>query len=279
MSWAPGYREWAPPDALRPALACLWMRVVPPEGAPPTLVLPDACVDLIWEQGRGAYIAGPDTGPAPTLLPSGTILVGARFRPGAGGPALGIPLNELLNRRVDFPDLRPEVARQFPSTITPSMALRRVAATAARLVAEGPPDVLVCQASRRLAQPQTRVEALARELGLSERQFRRRLQAVVGYGPKTLQRVLRFRRFLAYIEARPADADLARVAFDLGYADQPHLTRETTRLSGLTPAALVSNTFRRGRVNGQIEISSEPPGPPNSGQLAVWAKKNRYRLG
>lgn len=245
MNWAPGYREWAPPSVLSPALACLWVRVIPPEGAQPTLVLPDACVDLIWQQDRGAYVAGPDTGPVPTRLPAGTVLIGARFRPGAGGPALGIPLNELLNQRVDFSDLRPELARQFPATITPSVALRRVAATAALLVAEGPPDVLVCQASRRLAQPQTRVEALARELRLSERQFRRRLRAVVGYGPKTLQRVLRFRRFLAHIDARPADTDLARVAFDLGYADQPHLTRESTRLSGLTPAALV-----RGRAFG-----------------------------
>jgi AraC-like DNA-binding protein len=239
MNWAPGYREWAPPDVLNSALACLWVRVVPPEGSTPILVLPDACVDLIWQQGRGAYVAGPDTGPVPTQLPPGTILVGARFRPGAGGPALGIPLKELLNRRVDLPELRPELARQFPATVTPSKALRLIAATAAHLITEGPPDALVCQASRLLAEPQTRVAALPRELGVSERQFRRRFQAAVGYGPKTLQRVLRFRRFLAYVDARPAQVDIARVALDLGYADQPHLTRESTRLSGLPPAALV----------------------------------------
>lgn len=243
MTWAPGYREWAPPNALSPALACLWVRVVPSKGAPPTLVLPDACVDLIWQQDRGAYVAGPDTGPAPTSLPPGMILVGARFRPGAGGPALGIALNELLNRRIDLSDLRPDLARQFPATLTPKDALRRVAATTARLIAEGPPDVLVCQASGRLAQPQTRVEVLAREHGLSERQFRRRFQATVGYGPKTLQRVLRFQRFLAYIDAEPVEADIARVALDFGYSDQPHLTRECTRFSGLPPAAL-------GRVRG-----------------------------
>lgn len=238
MNWAPGYREWAPPDALNSALVCLWVRVVPPEGTTPTLVLPDACVDLIWQQGRGAYIAGPDTGPVPTPLPPGAILVGARFRPGAGGPALGIPLKELLNRRVDLLHLRPELARLFPTAVTPSKALRLVTTTAAHLINEGPPDVLVCQASRLLAQPQAHVEALPSELGVSERQFRRRFQSAVGYGPKTLQRVLRFRRFLAYIDARPAQVNLARIALDLGYADQPHLTRESTRLSGLPPAAL-----------------------------------------
>lgn len=238
MNWAPGYREWAPPDVLNSALVCLWMRVVPPEGAAPTLVLPDACIDLIWQQGRGAYVAGPDTGPVPTPLPPGTIFVGARFRPGAGGPALGIPLKELRNLRVDLLDLRPELARHFPATVAPSKVLRLVAATAAHLIREGPPDVLVCQASRLLSQPQTRVESLPKEFGVSERQFRRRFQSAVGYGPKTLQRVLRFRRFLAYIDARPAQIDFARIALDLGYADQPHLTRESTRLSGLPPAVL-----------------------------------------
>ena len=36
----------------------------------------------------------------------------------------------------------------------------------------------------------------AHELGVSERQLRRRFAEAVGYGPKTLARVLRFQRFL-----------------------------------------------------------------------------------
>ncbi len=45
--------------------------------------------------------------------------------------------------------------------------------------------------------------------------------------------------------ATPA-ADLASLAFRLGYADQAHLTRETTRLAGLPPAAL-AKTFQPGQ--------------------------------
>jgi transcriptional regulator GlxA family with amidase domain len=87
------------------------------------------------------------------------------------------------------------------------------------------------------------VETLAREFGLSVRQLRRRFETAVGYGPKTLQGVLRFRRFLAHVDAEPA-ADLARVALDAGYADQAHLARESARLSGLPPAALVRARMR-----------------------------------
>jgi AraC-like DNA-binding protein len=50
--------------------------------------------------------------------------------------------------------------------------------------------------------------------------------------------VLRFRRYLALSDAEGTDADLAGLAWQAGYADQPHLTRECTRLTGLTPAAL-----------------------------------------
>jgi transcriptional regulator GlxA family with amidase domain len=77
------------------------------------------------------------------------------------------------------------------------------------------------------------VDALAEELGLSERQLRRRCMAGVGYGPKTLQRVLRLRRFL-----RAGADELAKAAFDAGFADQAHLTRECRRLTGLPPSAL-----------------------------------------
>ncbi|HEY2637990.1 MAG TPA: DUF6597 domain-containing transcriptional factor, partial [Solirubrobacteraceae bacterium] len=62
MGSEPSYRELAPPPALRGVLACLWMQVVGPAD-PPTRVLPDACSDLIWEAGHGAFVAGPDTGP------------------------------------------------------------------------------------------------------------------------------------------------------------------------------------------------------------------------
>jgi AraC-like DNA-binding protein len=97
-------------------------------------------------------------------------------------------------------------------------------------------DPLTRLAAVAMAAPGARVDALGRELGLSERQLRRRFADAVGYGPKTLARVLRFQRFLAL--ARPGD-DLARLALSAGYADQAHLTRETRRLAGRTPRELL----------------------------------------
>ena len=82
-------------------------------------------------------------------------------------------------------------------------------------------------------------------LGVSERQLRRRFDQTVGYGPKTLDRVLRFQRFVSRDAAiAGGDERLARLAADLGYSDQAHLTRDCVALSGLTPSALVAS--RRG---------------------------------
>ena len=50
--------------------------------------------------------------------------------------------------------------------------------------------------------------------------------------------MLRFRRFVSRVDARPDVLDLAAIAAEAGYADQAHLTRECGKLAGLTPAAL-----------------------------------------
>jgi AraC-like DNA-binding protein len=236
-----GYTEWAAPPALRDAVACLWAQVTTEDAERAGLVLPDGCTDLVWEQGRGAFVAGPDTGPVPTTMTAGTVILGVRFRPSAGGPALGLPLSELRDQRVDLADLRPGDARRLPATLDPDTAMTRVLDVTAALVTDGAPDPAVTWAARLLRDPQARAEDVAAEVGVSPRQLRRRCQAAVGYGPKTLQRVLRFRRFVSRIDAYPKSPgvlDLAVIAAEAGYADQAHLTRECGRLSGLTPAAL-----------------------------------------
>src|SRR5436853_382613 len=75
-------------------------------------------------------------------------------------------------------------------------------------------------------------------LGISEGRLRRRFQSAAGYPPRTVARVLRLQRFLSLAERD--GRDLARLAADAGYADQPHLTRDCTRLTGLPAAALLA---------------------------------------
>ncbi len=83
------YREFRPPPALRRSIACLWVRRG--DGGA-VRVVPDTCTDIVWRSGHGAVVAGPDTRAWLSRTHAGETLVGARFLPGAGGPALGWPL-------------------------------------------------------------------------------------------------------------------------------------------------------------------------------------------
>jgi AraC-like DNA-binding protein len=221
------YREFPPPPHLRHAIACLWRRWGSGE---PVRVIPDGCVDIVWRQSVGAIIAGPDTRPRFSAPGAAEPIVGVRFRPGAGGPVLGLPLCELRDRQVALEDLNLALAQSLATSDEPELVAPRLAVLAAELVNTCPPDRAVQAAAARLRDPRMRVDRLAGEFGFSERQLRRRFDNAVGYGPKTLQRVLRLRQFLT----RSA-TNIATAAIDAGYADQAHLARECRALTGLAP--------------------------------------------
>jgi transcriptional regulator GlxA family with amidase domain len=76
---------------------------------------------------------------------------------------------------------------------------------------------------------------LARRFDVSERTLRRRCTAAIGYLPKTLDRILRFRRLLRLVLQRQPLVATAQLA---GYVDQAHLTHEFHRLAGAAPGTL-----------------------------------------
>jgi AraC-like DNA-binding protein len=92
------------------------------------------------------------------------------------------------------------------------------------------------------------VDRMATVLGISERHLRRRFLALVGYNPKTFQRILRFQKLLAIARAHPSTR-LDLVALLAGYADQAHMTREVGQFAGVTPSALL------GKVVGALTLS------------------------
>jgi AraC-like DNA-binding protein len=238
MEWSVGYHEVLPPPALRGGVSTFWIRTMPLEPGPPVEVWPDAGVDIIWQQGGDPLLAGADTGPMPASLEPGAVLVGARFRPGAAGPALRLPMYEVRDQRVHLSDARPDLARDLQGHLTPDVAFRRLYQTTGRLLAEGAPDPVVSQGAERLIDAVISLDDVLLEASLSGRQLRRRFHHALGYGPKALQRVLRFQRFAALLSSGPG-ANLALTAAHAGYADQAHMTRECRRLSGKTPRELV----------------------------------------
>lgn len=239
------YRELAPSRELRALVACRWMRIVPQDSASTeTLILPDGCVDLIWRDGE-LVLAGLDRSVNSTPVRRGAPILGLRLRPGVAGAVLGMPASEVVDERLPLQEVLGKEAAELTELIGDGgdgAVFGHLEGLVVSRVREARPDSLVLAATRRLGFPGSRVEWLADALGISERQLRRRFHAAVGYGPKTLDRVLRFRRFVSQAPAvSSGEIDLARLAADLGYADQSHLTRDCVRLSGMTPGRLATH--------------------------------------
>lgn len=230
------YREHAPAAALAPWLECGWERNG--DGGAPVRVLPDGCIDIVWTEGGGMQVVGPNTAAFLVGVPAGVRVAGVRMRPGAGASLLGLDAAELRDARMPleivWDDDGQRLAERVEASSQPLGAL--LAALAARAPQIAPPDPLVSAAVARLRDPRARVEALAGELGVSARQLRRRFEAAVGYGPKRLARVLRLERAL---EAARAGEELAWAAAAAGYADQAHFVHDCRALAGVAPSRLL----------------------------------------
>ena len=238
------YREARPAPALAPHLLCRWVQVIPQGPTLPVAVVPDGCVDLLWVGDR-LIVAGPDLTAAHPVLPPGDPVVAVRFRPGAAMRWLGLPMSEITGRQLDLSAFDRPWARGLDDRIgearTMAERMARLEAGLAGAAPEiGPPAPEMALAFRWLGRgaEEAGLAALRGRLGISERSLRRRCHEAFGYGPKSLDRILRFQRFLR-LAVDGEEPGLSALAAAAGYADQAHLTREARRLSGLTPAAIL----------------------------------------
>ena len=212
-------------------------------------VLPDGCLDLIWLNGT-MIVAGPDTHAHLSPAMPGATCVGVRFRPGQGPGVLGLPAAEVR-------DCRPDLDRVWPATQARRLAevvggaADRPAALAAevawRLRRAGPLDPVTEVVSASLLAGHT-VAATADAVGLGPRQLHRMSLHAFGYGPKTLAKVLRFRRALALAHD---GVPFATVAATTGYADQAHLSREVRLFTGVPLRTLLGDRVRTGGWAGE----------------------------
>ncbi|HKO48847.1 MAG TPA: AraC family transcriptional regulator [Polyangiaceae bacterium] len=243
---AASYVEWSVEPALRGALSCTWAAQLGAHGeCHVQRIIPDGCIDLLFCEGE-LVIAGPDTESVELEVVPNRSIAGLRFRAGQAPAVLGLPASQLLDQRLcarDVIGLRAEALTDaLSAAATPRVATAVMEHAVARWLREGAPaDALVARAIGQLKAPcaDWSVATLAADLGVSERQLRRRFLHAVGYGPKLLERVLRLRRFIRAAAAYSPANGLAALAAESGYADQPHLTRECRDLTALTPAQLL----------------------------------------
>jgi len=179
------------------------------------------------------------------VLRRGQRAVTARLKLDATEAILGVPASALTGQIVALADLWGEAASgrllqrlagapdlaAAAAILESALAERRPAAAAVR-----PGAQLALMAADRLANAS--VNAVADDLGVSERHLRRVFREALGLSPKTFARLARFRRALG--AARASDrARWAGIAASTGYYDQAHLIAEFRAIAGVTPQVLV----------------------------------------
>ncbi len=175
-----------------------------------------------------------------TMRGSGRVL-GTRFRPGGFRPLLGGPVSELTDRFVEIGEMYgtagATMVEQVLAEPDPRAAIGLIERFLLSLAPEQDPLVEEVAALVAMAEgdvSMTRVDELATLSGRSVRSLQRLFRDYVGIGPKWVIR--RFRLHEA-AERVSQGFDLARLAAELGYTDQAHLTRDFTAAVGMPPAA------------------------------------------
>ena len=244
------------PPPLRPFVSRLWAttgRARHPAGTRQERMLPTGAMHLVLRLeedpvrivdavgGRrlpSALVGGARTAPYLKEVGNPVPAVGAMLKPGAAGCLFGVSAEELAETHTPLEAFWGDEAHRLTERLRAcpnpgrrlELFVQALAARLPRVRGVHPAIALALEAVDRGAE---RVDDLAREAGVGPRRFGRLFREHVGLGPKRWLRLRRFQRTLPY--AMSPDPDWARVALDLGYADQPHLAREFRVFSGLTP--------------------------------------------
>ncbi|HYG48246.1 MAG TPA: helix-turn-helix domain-containing protein [Allosphingosinicella sp.] len=223
------YREFAPPEALRPIVKAGWTLDVP--GGENErfrhLATPDGCVELIhrlsgrswWgEEQPACFAAGLITEPVELSLGGGSRFVALRFWPWAWNSLGHLPVPGFIG------GWRPFGGRKAPRT--PDQAFAELPADLLDPSTKALAEAIL--ASRSAAE-------LGARSGRPARWLQRWFEREIGLPPRTYLRLLRFQESFRGLPS--AQGTLADHAAAHGYADQAHMAREYREMTGRSASA------------------------------------------
>ena len=231
----------APAPHLTPYVQAYWRR----RGAfdqPRTLrVLPDATLDIIWEfagawAGR-AYVVGAQLKPILVPLSGQVDRIGVRLQAGMAPAVLGRPVGDLRDRFAPLDDLSlgcPELFERLAEAEGLAARARLLDAWLTDRILRRAPDRRIVEETAAVATALAGgagPKALLAATGWSERRLQRVCRGRFGASAATLHRWRRFDLAVSRLEA--GRCGLARLAADLGYADQAHMSRDFHHFAGV----------------------------------------------
>jgi AraC-like DNA-binding protein len=211
----------------------------------------------------GAVLSGPYSSTFVVDAMQHESMLGVHFKPGGAFPFLNALASELTDAHVDLVDLWGGSGRELRDRLcdvgTPWQRFqimeevlmdrlrrfrKRHVAIAIALDAFGPNGT------------DASVRDVAREVGLSQRRFRKVFTAEVGLTPKVFCRILRFQRVRTLAD-QIEKPDWAQIASICGYFDQSHLINDFVEFSGFSPTAYLCR-LRQNQQDGRLKSHHVP---------------------
>lgn len=227
-----------PAAPLRGYVSHYWLSLGNADGS--CAVLPDGAVDVVVAVGAAGFrvgLFGTTTSRADLRLEIGSHYLGVRFEPGQSRHFIDVRAAELTNGRLAADGLLVPDMRGVAESITAGDPFSRLDAVLLAHLGRRPPRrARIDDAIRhiRATQGTSRVSQVVDTYGKGRRQFERDFLDVVGIPAKLFAEIVRFRQAAALLAG--SALPLARIAAELGYADQSHLTREFSRFHGHPPS-------------------------------------------
>jgi AraC-like DNA-binding protein len=227
-------------------------------GDAPHRVLPDGCMDIIFNLSAGrATVVGTMSRAEVIVAPAGARAFGVRFRPGRATLFVDGAAAELCDARAPLDSFLGSGAKLLEERVFGARTDEERALAVAEFVGDPrsrvrPTDARVERAALLLGSGRvSSVSGVALEVGVSERQLERLFAERVGVRPKLFARVLRMQRAARLLSRRRiSGADLSAMA---GYADEAHLSREFRELCGAAPSELARDV-------GFIQVRAQASG-------------------
>lgn len=225
------YEEYAPSAALSNLVECYWSayRVGDQNHS---MILPDTCMDIVFnivdmERGLPSQFVGLMMQASEHVSAAVTEYFGVRFKPLSIIKHLHVDAFELTDVSVDLCVLLGCDAKQLESQIVEARddqeRIRIMESYLIKLTAEHhKEDPVMASALNSISHNMSvvKVNSLAKELFISEKQLQRKFKQTIGTTPKKFIDVLKLRNLTKAL--RKDESNLDQLIFDYGFFDHSH---------------------------------------------------------
>lgn len=246
------YKEYIPSQNLNSIVNTIWIATNNGQEIE-SRILPDGYVDIVFDldkqmplnSGNEIRVSGMMTKFKRVVSKKNSETLGVRFKTGQFNSISNIPLSEIKNTTINASNLFPKLNNSFlEELIEKKYHFEKVQLINSFLLAEinwSAKDVnklenSVCE-SIRANYRELDLSLIAKDHCISLRQLERRFKTMIGVTMKEYHSIIRFNKTKDGIIENP-NLSLLSIAFDNGYFDHSHLTKEIYKISGLNPSEL-----------------------------------------